>query len=95
MECIGAVAPVGVLLPGMILISDGFAAGVVMVFKEMFGVTGFTYFPAKVPNPDTGLFVGIVSSSRPVAITVIVQVSVCVSSYIAPKMMFTSSPASS
>jgi len=41
MECIGAVAPVGVLLPGMILISDGFAAGVVMVFKEMFGVTGF------------------------------------------------------
>ena len=46
-------------------------------------------------KPKDGVLAGVVVSSKPVAMTVMVQVSDLVSSYMAPKMILTSSPASS
>lgn len=75
-------------------------APAVEVWKFRFPVIGFLIgvgltLVGNVPNEDPNLpaCAVVCASSKPVAMTVIVQESVMDASYIAPKMIFTSSPA--
>ena len=84
----------GLLIPFKGAVEDGFVTGVVPIpIPALIPPTGFTE-GALYGWKLLLVMRGAGATSSPVAITVIVQVSEAFSSYIAPKIILTSSPAS-